>query len=68
MPPTFRQIDQSTSQDAEKLNGKHKKGKVQQKNVSLMELNEKAHERIEEIRRANALKSQQKIKQLTAEH
>ena len=33
-----------------------------------MELNEKAHERVEGIRRANALKSVQKIKELTLEH
>ena len=33
-----------------------------------MELNELASDRIEAIRRANALKSQEKIKQLTAEH
>ena len=39
-----------------------------QKNVSLLELNEKAHQRVEEIRRANAQKSQQKIKELTEEH
>ena len=38
------------------------------KNISLLELNERAHERVEEIRRANAIKSQQKIKELTAEH
>ena len=36
--------------------------------MSLLELNERAQGRIEEIRRANALKSQQKIKELTAEH
>jgi len=33
-----------------------------------MELNERAQGRIDEIRRANALKSQQKIKELTAQH
>ena len=43
-------------------NGKH------EKKVSLLELNERAQDRIEAIRRANALKSQQKIKELTAEH
>ena len=36
--------------------------------MSLLELNERAQGRIDEIRRANALKSQQKIKELTAEH
>ena len=42
--------------------------KNNQKSVSLLELNEKAHERVEAIRRANAAKSQAKIKELTAEH
>ena len=42
--------------------------KGSEKNVSLLDLNKKAHERVEEIRRANAVKSLAKIKELTAEH
>ena len=48
--------------------GKRGKTGKQEKKVSLLELNEKAQGRIDEIRRANALKSQQKIKELTAQH
>ena len=36
--------------------------------MSLLELNERAQSHIDDIRRANALKSQQRIKELTAEH
>ena len=48
----------------QKKNGKKNK----QKAVSLMEINERAADRVHEIQRANALKSQEKIKQLTEEH
>ena len=67
VPPVYRQVDREHLVDIPKT-VKNGKKPSKQKNVSLLELNEKAHERVEEIRRANATKSQQKIKELTVEH
>ena len=76
VPPLYRQIDKEDDSDEEldqkrtkkqKKNGS-KASKDGQKSVSLLELNERAQSRIDDIRRANALKSQQRIKELTAEH
>ena len=68
MPPVYRQIDREHLAGVEDGAAKAGKKPTKKKNVSLLELNEKAHERVESIRRANALKSQQKIKELTVEH
>ena len=70
VPPVYRQIDREHlvevgTEDAAAVPGKKP---TKKKNVSLVELNEKAHNRVESIRRANATKSQQKIKELTVEH
>ena len=67
VPPVHRQVEKDDG--AKAGNGKKQatKGK-QEKKVSLLELNERAQDRIEAIRRANALKSQTRIKELTAEH
>ena len=70
VPPVYRQIDREHlaevgTEDAAAVPGKKP---TKKKNVSLVELNEKAHERVESIRRANAIKSVQKIKELTVEH
>ena len=76
VPPLYRQIDKEDDSEEEldqkrtkkqKKNGS-KASKDGQKSVSLLELNERAQSRIDDIRRANALKSQQRIKELTAEH
>ena len=67
VPPVYRQVDKEYLDDAPQAT-KNGKKPSKKKNVSLLELNEMAHERVEEIRRANALKSQQKIKELTKEH
>ena len=67
VPQIYRPIDKQANVAQSKDKKKSKQGK-EGKKVSLMELNERAHERIEEIRRANALKSQQKIKQLSEQH
>ena|ERR1719272_2374231 len=65
VPPVHRQVEKEASgKGASKKGGKGKS----EKKVSLIELNERAHDRIEAIRRANALKSQAKIKEMTAEH
>ena len=68
--PVYRQVDKEylDAEGAASLKGKKDKKAKGKKNVSLLELNELAHERVEEIRRANALKSQQRIKELTVEH
>ena len=71
VPPAYRQVDREDLDGAKKKpKGKQPKnlGKTNGKNVSLLELNELAHERVEGIRRANALKSVNKIKELTIEH
>ena len=69
VPQSHRIVDREYLDVDAKIAKQAKKGKQKKvAAVSLMELNEKAHERMEEIRRVNAKKSQDKIKQLTVEH
>ena len=71
VPPAYRQVDKELlDSDIMKMSGKKatQKASKKTKNVSLLELNELAHDKLESIRRANALKSVQRIKELTIEH
>ena len=58
-------MEAAGTEDAAAVAGKKP---TKKKNVSLLELNEKAHNRVESIRRANVQKSLEKIKTLTVEH
>lgn len=70
VPQAYRQVDKNDlafDERAARMNKAAKNGKKKAQ-MSLIEINERAAEKIQEIQRANALKSQQKIKQLAAEH
>jgi len=70
VPQAYRQVDKTDLAIDEKAarQSKGAKNGKKQKQMSLVEINERAADRIQEIQRANALKSQQKIKQLAVEH
>jgi hypothetical protein len=71
VPPVYRQVDpELLDTDVMKNSGKKatQKSSKKTKNVSLLELNELAHDKLESIRRANAEKSVARIKELTIEH
>ena len=66
VPPLYRQVDKDYTQENGKPAKKGKQGA--QEGVSLVELTQRAQDKIESLRKANALKSQAKIKQLTEQH
>ena len=68
VPPVYRQVDNGDVDASVKRSKVKPQKNGKDKKVSLLELNQKAQKRIESIQRANALKSQAKIKELTAEH
>lgn len=73
VPPLHRNFDRyQDNKYSPKPTSNKKKNREQKKAqataVSILELNERAVDHVEEIRRANVTKSQAKIKELTAEH